>query len=283
MSDKVYLNGIWCAPEQAMVNVGDRGFLFADAVYEATPAYRGRFLRLEAHLARLTEGLKALRIEFDASTLEPLHRDILRRNNLLEADWSMVYVQISRGAAPRTHAFPDNPVPPTVYAFARRLQRPDAVRWQSGYSAVTYPDSRWARADLKTTMLLPNVLAQQAALDAGADDVIFLRDGIALEGSHANLFLVRDGVLHTAPLDHRVLPGITRELILQLARGLGFEVREADSSETALKEADEVFLCGTTTEIRPLVSIDGVPVADGRVGPQTRRLYEAFQAATDRL
>ncbi len=283
MSEVVYLNGKWCAPEEALVNVGDRGFLFADAVYEATPAYKGRFLRLDLHLARLVRGLAALRIEYDISRLDSLHHEILNRNDLGGADWAMVYAQITRGAAPRTHAFPANPIPPTVYLFARQLERPDPSRWQGGYSAITHADFRWHHAQLKTTMLLPNVLAQQAAVEAGVDEVIFIRDGIALEGSHANLFLVRDTVLYTAPLDHRVLPGITRALVLELAERLDIDVRQEDSSEVALREADEVFLCGTTTEIRPLISIDGAPIGDGQVGPVTRLLHTDFQALTEAL
>jgi D-alanine transaminase len=282
-SEYVYLNGEWCAPEEARVSVSDRGFLFADAIYEASPAYRGRFLRLEAHMARLARGLAALRIEVDTATIESLHHEILRRNALLEASWAMVYVQISRGAAPRAHAFPKQPVPPTVYLFARQLAAVDDSRWQAGYSAITHIDRRWAGADLKTTMLLPNVLAQQAAVEAGADDVILLKDGIAIEGSHANLFLVKNGVLCTAPLDHRVLAGITRSIVIDLAGELGLPVREEDNSEAALKDADEVFLCGTTTEIRPIVRIDDSAVADGRVGPITTRLAEAFEALTRSL
>lgn len=280
MNDWVYLDGRWCAPEDALINVSDRGFLFADAVYEASPAYRGRFLRLDLHLARLARGLAALRIDLDAQALEPVHQEILARNSLQDASWTMVYVQITRGTAPRAHAFPKQPVPPTVYAFARQLEAPDPARWQAGYAAVTHPDLRWSRADLKTTMLLPNVLAQQAAAEAGVDDVILVRDGIALEGSHANLFLVRDGILYTAPLDHRVLPGITRRLVIDLARELGVEVREQDSPVAVLLAADEVFLCGTTTEIRPLTRIDDAAVANGRVGPITNRLHEAFRTLT---
>ena len=283
MSEHVYLNGEWRAPEEALVNVGDRGFLFADAIYEASPAYRGRFLWLEAHMARLARGLAALQIEADTNSIEALHHEILRRNALLEADRAMVYVQVTRGAAPRAHAFPKEPVPPTVYLFARQLAPVDHVRWQAGYSAITHIDRRWAGADLKTTMLLPNVLAQQAAVEAGADEVILLKDGIAIEGGHANLFLIRGGVLCTAPLDHRVLPGITRSIVIDLAGELGLPVREEDSSEALLKDADEVFLCGTTTEIRPIVRIDDSAVADGRVGPITTRLSEAFQALTRSL
>ncbi len=282
MSDWVYLNGAWCAPEEAMVNVGDRGFLFADAVYEASPAYAGQFLRLDLHLARLGRGLEALGIEVDPGRLEPLHHEILRRNGLADADWAMVYLQVTRGVAPRAHAFPATSTEPTIYLFARQLERPEPARWQAGYTAITQPDLRWSRADLKTTGLLANVLAQQAAVEAGADDVILVRDGIALEGSHANLFIVEDGRLRTAPLDHRILPGITRTLVLELAADLGLETIEADCPEAALQNADEVFLCGTTTEIRPVVRINQASVADGKAGPITVTLAEAFQALTRR-
>ena len=283
MSEWVYLNGDWCAPDAAMVNVNDRGFLFADAVYEASPAYRGRFLRLDLHLARLAHGLDALDIQLHSEFLRPLHQEILERNNLSNADWAMVYVQITRGVAPRAHAFPADPVPATVYLFARRLNRPDPQRWEAGYTAITRPDLRWSRADIKTTGLLANVLAQQAAAGAGVDDVILIRDGVALEGSHANLFVVRGGMLQTAPLDHRVLPGVTRAIVVEMATELGIEIRESACPEADLHSADEVFLCGTTTEIRPLVSIDGKPIADGHVGPVCRRLHEAFQVLTRTL
>lgn len=281
MSESVYLNGDWCAPEEALINVSDRGFLFADAVYEASPAYRGHFLRLDLHLERLRRGLAALQIDADTGALETLHHEILARNGLDQAPWAMVYAQISRGVARRSHAFPEEPVPPTVYLFARRLERPDLDRWQAGYTAITHPDLRWSRADLKTTMLLPNVLAQQAAVAAGADDVILVRDGWALEGSHANLFIVRNGEIITAPLDHQVLPGITRTIALELCNDLGIAVREAPIQVATLCQAEEVFLSGTTTEIRPLVAIDGQPVGDGLPGQTTRRLYHAFQTLTD--
>ena len=278
MGPIVFLNGRWCAPDEALVSVNDRGFLFGDAVYEATPAYSGRFLRLDLHLARLQRGLEALRIQVDLQAIEDCHHDLLQRNGLREVDWAMVYVQITRGAAPRAHAFPTGPVSPTVYLAARELVKPDEARWRAGYSAITFPDLRWQRADLKTTMLLGNVLAQQAAVEAGADDVVLLRDGVALEGAHANLFIVRDGNLVTAPLDHRVLPGITRCIVIELAAELGLQVIEQNIPLADLRGATEVLLCGTTTEIRPLTTLDGEPVGDGSVGPVTLRLYQAFQA-----
>ncbi|MEM7100122.1 MAG: aminotransferase class IV [Pseudomonadota bacterium] len=277
MSALVYLNGKWCAPKEAMVNVGDRGFLFGDAVYEAAPAYSGRFLRLDLHMARLRRGLTALRIGADVDAIERLHGEILELNQLEEVAWSMVYTQITRGVAPRSHAFPDPDVAPTVYLFAKSLTKPSLQRWLQGYAAVTFADLRWRRADLKTTMLLGNVLAQQAAVDAGVDDVIMISDGMALEGSHANLFVVQDGVLFTPALDRRVLPGVTRVIVIELAERLGLQVVEEAVSETALRQADEVFLCGTTTEIRPLITLDNQPVGNGQVGRVTAQLYEAFQ------
>ena len=283
MSEHVYLNGAWCAPEDALINVNDRGFLFADAVYEATPAYRGRFLRLDLHLARLGRGLRALRIDADLGHIEALHREIIERNGLSGAPWTMVYTQITRGVAPRAHAFPAPPAPPTVYLFARRLERPTAERWQAGYVAITHPDLRWARADLKTTLLLPNVLAQQAAVEAGADDVILVRDDEVTEGSHANLFIATDGVVTTPPLGTGLLPGTTRAIVLELCQTLQIEVREAPISTSALLAADEVMLTGTTTEIRPIVRVDGQNIADGRPGPLAGRLQEAFRNLTDGL
>ncbi|MEM1433734.1 MAG: aminotransferase class IV [Pseudomonadota bacterium] len=277
MATTVFLNGRWCPPEDAMVSVNDRGFLFGDAVYEATPAYGGRFLRLERHMTRLQQGLDALRIAADVRTIERCHFELLERNDLRREPWSMVYLQVTRGVAPRGHAFPAGDVQPTVYGFARALTRPDRARWQAGYAAITYPDLRWRRADLKTTLLLANVLAQQAAVDAGVDDVILLRDSMAVEGSHANLFIVSNGALVTAPLDERVLPGVTRSIVIELAAGLSLEVHERDVSEADLRTAAEVLLCGTTTEIRPITSVNGEPVGGGAVGPITRQLYDAFQ------
>ncbi|MEM7000045.1 MAG: aminotransferase class IV [Pseudomonadota bacterium] len=277
MTSTVYLNGQWCPPGKALINVNDRGFLFADAVYEAAPAYQGRFLKLEQHMQRLATGLNSLRIDADVNLVEKLHHELLSRNQLNQSEWAMVYTQITRGVAPRGHAFPAEAVLPTVYLFAKPLIKPAFTRWLQGYTAVTYPDQRWLRADLKTTMLLGNVLAQQAAVDAGADDVIMTRDGLLLEGSHANLFVVKRGSLHTPALDARILPGVTRFVVLELAQQLGLEVVQTDIEEAALIDAEEIFLCGTTTEVRPLISVDGKPIGGGNVGPITLRLYEAFQ------
>ena len=223
----VYLRGEYLPADQATVPVNDRGFLFADGVYEVTPAYRGRLFRWDQHLARMQRGLQALAIDFDAAPLRQVKEELLARNSLTDVPVAYVYVQVSRGVAPRSHAFPNPPVPPTVYAFANEYRRPSTDRWQQGFDAVTVPDQRWARCDIKAIALLPNVLSQQAAADAGVTDAILVRDGMALEGSHANLFAVFDGVLTTAPKSNYILHGVTRDLVIELAERLGIPRRGA--------------------------------------------------------
>ena len=277
----VYLNGAYLAADQARIHVDDRGFLFGDGVYEVTPAYRGRLFRWTRHLSRLRRGLAALRIDFEAGALGEVKRRLLAANGLDTAPTANVYVQVTRGVAPRTHTFPDPPVEPTVYGFASSWARPSREVWERGFRAVTVPDQRWALAEIKTIGLLSNCLAQQAAVESGATDAIFVRDGIALEGSHNNLFAVFGGVVTTAPRSNYILHGVTRDVILELAGELGLEVEERAIPVGELHRADEVFFTGTTTEVRPSVEIDGRRIGDGTVGPVTRRLYDAFLEATE--
>ncbi|MBI4540254.1 MAG: aminotransferase class IV [Gemmatimonadetes bacterium] len=272
----VYLNGEYLPKEEARVSVDDRGFLLADGIYEAAPAYHGRFLRLAEHLARMARGLAAIRIDCDVTPLAEISERLLAENGLLDVEYAMVYAQVTRGAAPRTHAFPAAPPPPTAYAAAQPLTRVPRERWERGFSAVTVPDLRWGRVDIKSIALLPNVLAQQAAVDSGANDAILVRNGVALEGAHANLFAVSGGTLLTHPLTNQVLPGITRGLVLELAAEVGIPSEQRSVFLDELRAADEVFLTGTTAEIRPLVTVDGRPVGRGSVGPVARRLYAAF-------
>jgi len=274
----VYLRGEYLPADEAKVPVNDRGFLFADGVYEVTPAYRGRLFRWDQHLARMRRGLADIAIDFDAASLREVKGELLARNGLTDVPVAYVYVQVSRGVAPRSHAFPDPPVAPTVYGFANQYHRPSMERWQQGFDAVTVPDQRWARCDIKAIALLPNVLAQQAAAAAGVTDAIFVRDGMALEGSHANLFAVFDGVLTTSPKSNYILHGVTRDFVIELARGLGIPVEERAFTLAELQAADEVFLSGTTTEVRPSVEVDGRKIGDGRVGPVARALFEEFLA-----
>lgn len=275
MDDLVFLNGEHLPRSRARISPDDRGFLFGDGLYEVTPAYDGRFLALDRHLARLQRGCRALRIVLP-ERLEDIHRELLERNGLLDAPMSIVYLQVTRGVAPRTHAFPDPPVSPTVYAWAKAFQRPEEEDWERGYGAVTVPDQRWSRADLKTVQLLPLAMAQQTAHEAGEADALLVRDGVALEGAHNNVFFVFDETLVTHPASNQILPGITRGIVLEEARRAAIPVEERPVSLSELEEASEVFFTGTTTEVRPTVRIDGRPLGDGVVGPVTRRVRELF-------
>jgi D-alanine transaminase len=272
----VYLNGEFLPEEEARISANDRGFLLADGLYEVTPVYRGKLFLADRHIARLDRGLSELRIDFDTAAVEGIKRTLVQENRLEGAETALVYLQVTRGVAPRTHAFPKDPVPPTVYAFARAWQRPSRERWEQGFRAITVPDDRWMRVDIKTIQLLPNALAMQAAAEADAQNVVFVRDGVVTEGGHANLFAVLDGVLRTHPADNLILHGITRGFVLELARAAQIPVQERAFTAEELVRAGEVFYTGTTTEVYPVVDIDGRAVGDGSVGPVTRGLHAAF-------
>lgn len=273
---RVFLNGDYVAKEEARISPDDRGFLLSDGVYEVTPAYDGRLFRFPQHLERLGRGLATLRIDQGTGELAEVHERLLRENGLEQAPYAYVYVQITRGEAPRAHQFPDASVAPTVYAFASVFSRPDREEWERGSGAITVPDRRWARVDIKTISLLPNVLAQQAAADAGVANAVFVKDGNAIEGTHNNLFAVFDGVVTTHPGTHEILHGITRAVVLELAGRMGIRVEQRAIPVEEFRTAEEIFFTGTTTEIHPTVMLDGRRVGDGTAGPVTRRLFEAF-------
>ena len=274
--DTVFLNEEYLPRGEALVSVDDRGFTFGDGVYEFTPIYGGRYLRMGSRLDRLRAGLQELRIDYDVGAVESIYHELLVRNGLAEEPMAVVYLQVTRGPAPRTHAFPPPGTRPTVYAYAGPFRRPPHAEWEEGATAVTFPDFRWGRVDIKTLQLLPNVLAQEAAQRAGVDEAILARDGIALEGARSNLFVVLDGTIRTHPASNQILPGISRELVLELARELGYEIQERPTPLERFAQASEVFLTGSSTELRPIVRIDGTPVGPGTVGPITRDLYDAF-------
>jgi len=278
----VYLNGELIPHERALVSVDDRGFLFADGIYEVTPAFWGTLFRIERHVERMRRGLAELRIDFDPKSLIDVHRRLLAANGLEHKEAAIVYVQITRGVAPRAHAFPTTAVRPTVYGFAKELERVPRAVWEKGFTATTVLDRRWARPDIKTIGLLPNCLALQAALEAGSTDALLVKDGVALEGAHNNFFAVLDGTVSTHPATNHILNGITREYVLELSRELELPVEERPIQLEELARAEEAFFTGTTTEIRPTVRIDGRPVGDGLVGPVTKRLMDAYQKEVER-
>jgi D-alanine transaminase len=272
----VHLNGSVVPAAEARISPQDRGFLFGDGIYEVALAWRGRLLLWPEHERRLRAGLQALRLDVeDPAALAVAAEGLLRANGLHDG-WSVVYVQVTRGAAPRAHSFPDPPVPPTVYLTARAHRLQEEAFAAAGVTAITVPDTRWARCDVKSIALLPNVLAQQRAKDAGAWEALFVRDGVAIEGSHSNLFVVRAGELWTYPACNYILEGVTRNVVLELARGLGIPVREGAAGLVDLEAVDEAFVTGTTTEVLPLVRIDGRPVGSGAPGAVTLRLRAAY-------
>jgi D-alanine transaminase len=272
----VYLGGRFVPKSEAMVSVEDRGFLLADGVYEVVPFYEGVPFYLDRHLARLRYSLDAVRIDLDTSNVGDVIRRLIVENGLEREDRSLVYLQVTRGAAPRTHWFPNPPVEPTVYGLAKAWKRPADEVWSRGFTAITVPDRRWARVDIKTTNLLPNVLAFQEALDAGVDDAILVRDGVAIEGAHQNFWAVIDGTVVTHPATNQILAGITRGVVLELARGAGMNVEERPIHLEEVRTADELFFTGATGEVRPCVRVDGKAIGSGGVGPITRALSKAL-------
>ena len=272
----VYLDASFIDHAEARVPVDDRGFLFADGLYEVIRVYAGRPFLAEPHIDRLHRGLAAIRIDPGAAEgLLTIAERLLAENALVDAD-AIVYIQITRGAAPRKHAFPEPGTRPTVYVMTKRFTRPADASFTDGVGAITVPDTRWGRCDIKSIALLPNVLANQQAKEAGAFEALFVRDGVLIEGSHSNLAGVIDGELVTYPECNYILGGITRRFVLDLAREIGIPVREAPIFVDRIEDVDELFLTGTTTEIMPITRLDGRPVGDGRPGDIARRLQQAY-------
>lgn len=274
--DIVYLNGSFQPVHEAHVSVMDRGFLFGDGVYEVIPVYGGRAFRLEHHLQRLDLSLQGIRIgnPLGHAQWTDILTALIRQNG--GGDQS-IYLQVTRGVAPkRDHAFPVG-VTPTVFAMSTPLTEP-GVAVQQGVSAVTVDDIRWKHCNIKAITLLPNVLMRQQALDAGAAEAILLRDGYATEGAASNLFIVREGVVITPPKSHLLLPGITRDLAVELCHANDIPCREADISAAELHGADEVWVTSSTREVVPVTRLDGQPVGSGQPGPLWQRISALYTA-----
>jgi len=270
MTDVVFLNGRFLPRTEATVSIDDRGFLFGDGVYEVVRVARGSFVEAERHLRRLTRSLRA--IGLPALQIEPLAvaKELLSRNRLADA---VVYLQVSRGAAQRQHAFPPTPVAPTVLMTVTPFQpRPQLA--ERGAAAITQPDLRWSRCDIKSVNLLPNVLAAQRAAEAGAFEAILVRDGVVTEATRSNVFAVLGGVIRTHPTGPLILPGVTREVVLELAAEARLSVSEVVLTAAELKRADEVFVTGTTSDVMPVVTLDGRLVGNGAPGPVATQLAQ---------
>jgi len=272
-----YLNGEFMPLAEAKVPVLDRGFIFGDGVYEVIPVFHGRLFRLEQHLKRLQNSLDAVHIVNPLAESEWvfLLNSLITRNG--DGDQSL-YVQVTRGVARRDHVLPA-PVPPTIFAMCNHLE-PRAV--PEPVAAITREDIRWKWCDIKAIALLPNILLRQQAVEAGAYEAILIRDGLVTEGAASNVFIAHSGVIKTPPKGPYLLPGVTRDLIIELLKVHKIPCQETEIREEELRAAEEVWLTSSTREVVPVVQLDGRPVGRGQAGELWRTvvsLYQAFKAA----
>jgi D-alanine transaminase len=278
----VYLNGQWMPIEDAKVPVLDRGFIFGDGIYEVVPIYNGKPFRWEQHLNRLQRSLDKIGIT-NPHTREEWTALVKKLQG--KHDWhdQFIYIQVTRGVAKRDHAFPKTPVTPTVFAMANEFIHAPAAQREQGVAAISLPDERWLHCDVKSTSLLGNVLAKQAAVEAGGFECVMFRNGFLTEGSSANIWVARNGKLLCPPRDNLILEGIRVALIEELCAhgGLDLEIRPITREEVL--DADELVLSSATKEVLPITSLDGVAVGHGvekgKPGPIYKALYEAYQHA----
>lgn len=273
----IYFNGSFMPIEEAKVPVLDRGFIFGDGVYEVIPVYSRRAFRLHEHLARLQHSLDGIQLPNPHSVDEwvDILNELVARN---PPEDQYLYLHITRGVAPRDHAFPKPAVAPTVFAMSNPLVHPPAALLQSGVACITAQDNRWLRCDIKSIALLSNVLLRQAAVAAGCAEAILIRDDTFLtEGAASNIFVVKDGVLLAPPKDNLMLPGITYDVLLELAaaNGIPYQVRKIMKDEVF--GADELLLTSSTREVLAVTTLDGKPVGDGKPGAMFSRMYELYQ------
>jgi len=275
MPELAYVNGVFGPIAEATVSIEDRGFQFGDGVYEVIVAYDGRLFLLELHMRRLRRSAAAIMLDydFDEDPLEPVIAEGLRRCGFLDA---LVYVQLTRGVAPRSHEIPENITPTVVMTFKPLPVVPDELR-QRGARMMTTLDTRWANCYVKAIILLPNVIAKNEALRRGYDDAIFVTEtGEVRECTAYNLFIAKGGKLTIPPRTESILHGVTQGLLLECAAAIGLKVNEEAFDIATLCAADEVFMSGTTVDALGITSVDDQPIGDSRVGPITRRLYEEF-------
>jgi D-alanine transaminase len=273
----VCLNGEFLPLEEARVPVLDRGFIFGDGIYEVVPSYGGRLFRWPQHLARLKRSLAAIRISnpHDDDAWTAL---VTRLIGLHPWPDQFIYLQVTRGVARRDHAFPAQATP-TVFAMASELVPVPAAQREGGVAAITLPDERWLHCDIKSVSLLGNVLARQAAVDAGAAECLMFRDGFLTEGSSSNVWVVRQGTVFGPPRDHRILEGIRVGLLDELCARTGIPMQTRPVLREEVLAADELMVSSATKEVVAVTHLDGRPVGSGRPGPVYQALYQAYQAA----
>ncbi|MDD2916116.1 MAG: D-amino acid aminotransferase [Gallionella sp.] len=273
----IYLNGQYMPIEEAKISVLDRGFIFGDGVYEVIPVYSRKAFRLAEHLRRLQHSMDGIKLANPHSDSEwaGIINELIACN---AGEDQYLYLHITRGAAKRDHAFPNPPVPPTVFMMSNPLPTPPAELLHSGIACITAPDNRWLRCDIKAIALLPNVLLRQMAVDAGCAETILIRDNdFMTEGAASNIFAVKGGKLLAPPKDNLMLPGITYDVVLELAaaNGIPYEVRKIAVAE--LFAADELLLTSSTKEVLAITQLDGKPVGTGQPGAMFSRLHALYQ------
>ncbi len=273
-----YVNGAFERHGDAVVHIEDRGYQLADAVYEVWALFDGKLADPEGHFARLERSLSELRIDMPMSraALTVVLREAVRRNRVKEG---LVYLQVSRGVAPRDHAFPTDPTPPSVVITVKGVDRAATeAKAAKGVSVITTPENRWGRCDIKTVGLMPNALAKQAAREKGAAEAWFVDElGFVTEGASSNAWIVdRDGTLRTRDTNANILRGVTRHTLLDLIRDQGLKVDERPFTPAEALAASEAFITGAGSLVLPVVAVDGKPVGDGKVGPVAKRLRSLY-------
>ncbi len=273
--DIIYLNGEFMPLEEARVPVLDRGFIFGDGVYEVVPAYSRHPFRLAEHLRRLQNSLDGIRLANPLSDAEwtQLTLDVIARN---AGDDQSIYFQITRGAAKRAHEFPKN-VKPTVFMMSNPLVTPPREQIEQGVACITATDFRWLKCDLKSVSLLGNCLLKQMAVDAGAAEVVMFRDGYLTEASASNVFIVRNGVLLAPPKNHLILPGITYDVVIEIANANKIPLELREVSEHEVRTAEEIWVTSSTKEVLAVTTLDDEPVGEGKPGALFRRMHALYQ------
>jgi D-alanine transaminase len=274
-----YFNGSFVQEEDIAISPHDRGFLFGDGAYEVVTAYGGKLFRADEHLERLRNSLESLQISMpDPEGLKEVFNRLIRDNRMTDG-MSKIYLQVTRGAALRQHAFPDINTRTTIFANISRFLRPENAQ-ETGIAAILVPDIRWSRCDIKSISLVTNVLASQAAKEQGAKEAVFYRDGFVTEGAHTNFFAVFKNRVYTYPESNYILSGVTRNVVIELCNKLDIETVFFPILVSDLNKADEMFVTGTTTEVMPVVRMDKETVGDGKPGPITKRIREAYLELT---
>ncbi|MCA3273966.1 MAG: D-amino-acid transaminase [Roseomonas sp.] len=278
MSRIAYVNGRYVPQPDASVNIEDRGYQFGDGIYEVVHLFNGHFIDEDLHLSRLERSLREIQLPMPMplASLRLVLREVARRNRVTEG---LLYMQVTRGVARRDHAFPNKPIPPALVVTVKRIAPyPTNVdRW--GAAAITMPDLRWARCDIKTVNLLPNCLARQAAREKGAIEAVLFDEatGMVTEGAATSFWIVDEaGTIRTRPLSDAILPGCTRAALMAELQDAGIAFEESAFSMEELRHAREAFITSATSFVKPITKIDGAPVGDGQVGPVVRKLFEIF-------